>query len=450
MRKFLIGLVLALLPLPVWGQWWGGDFSPRYERCITNESDEARILSCSVVIGENYTGNPGFLASMYTLRSQSYTRLGDFDDAMADITRALSALQNTPNTNDAKINRIFTIMARGELYMKMGKVDLGKGDLTQAIAALSADIPRVTDLIPHQPYYSQLLAGEYNGRAWAHHLLGEESLALPDVTKALEIDPKADGTLETRAEIYEKMGRPEDAIADYRASLALFKNKKTAIEGLERLGAIACSRPGLVVTALAASHGLPAYPKESLGAHEEGATILRVTIGTDGTPADVAVDRSSGSQRLDNAFAEKVKSTYRWQPPTRDCKPITAEAHLRLAVHLLQVNAVPPEAEFHVTMPASSYPPGAAEKLEWGETLLEITTDAKGAIQDGRVIRTSKFADLDDQALAIVKRSPELMKGTSAGKHILAAAWHLPAGIFPADYEMLEMTAMQITASANP
>jgi TonB family protein len=268
------------------------------------------------------------------------------------------------------------------------------------------------------------------------------------VTKSLEIDPKNDGSLETRAEIYEKLGKTDEAIADYRASLALMKNRKTAIDGLERLGAMSCSRPGLVVTALPASHGLPAYPKESLSGHEEGATIVRVTIGPDGAAADVAVDQSSGSERLDNAFVEKVKSTYRWQPPTRDCKPVTAEAHLRLAVHLIQVRAVPPEAEFHVTMPASSYPPGAAAKLEWGETLLEITTDGRGAIQDGRVIRTSEFADLDEQALAIVKRSPELMKGTAAGKHILAAAWHLPAGIFPPDYEMLEMTAMQITGSA--
>ena len=67
-------------------------------------------------------------------------------------------------------------------------------------------MPRVADLAP-RPYYSRVLGGEYSGRSWAYHLLGKETLALSDVTKSLEIDPKNDGSLETRAEIYAEVGQ---------------------------------------------------------------------------------------------------------------------------------------------------------------------------------------------------------------------------------------------------
>ena len=79
-------------------------------------------------------------------------------------------------------------------------------------------------------------------------------------------------------------------------------------------------------------------------------------------------------------------------------------------------------------MPLSAYPPGALEKLEGGlPTLLEIETDDQGAVIGGRVIDTSNYSDLDDQALAIAKNSPALLKGQSAGKHVISADWNFPA-----------------------
>jgi len=78
----------------------------------------------------------------------------------------------------------------------------------------------------------------YNNRAWFYHLIGADAKGLPDVMKALEINPKQPGFIETRAEIYEKLNRRDEAIADYRAALAGNPEMKSAKDGLARLGAI--------------------------------------------------------------------------------------------------------------------------------------------------------------------------------------------------------------------
>jgi len=48
--------------------------------------------------------------------------------------------------------------------------------------------------------------------------------------------PKVANSYETRAEIYEKLGK-DGVIADYRQALSLAPDTKLAQEGLKRLGA---------------------------------------------------------------------------------------------------------------------------------------------------------------------------------------------------------------------
>jgi Flp pilus assembly protein TadD len=59
-------------------------------------------------------------------------------------------------------------------------------------------------------------------------LKGEDAFGLPDAEKAITLEPKQAAFLETRAEIYEKLGRRADAIADYRSALAVDTNMKLA------------------------------------------------------------------------------------------------------------------------------------------------------------------------------------------------------------------------------
>jgi Tfp pilus assembly protein PilF len=59
---------------------------------------------------------------------------------------------------------------------------------------------------------------------------------------AVELDPTHASSLETRAEIYEKLGRRDNAIADYREALKLDPSGDDgamgSTEGLKRLGVV--------------------------------------------------------------------------------------------------------------------------------------------------------------------------------------------------------------------
>ena len=206
----------------------------------------------------------------------------------------------------------------------------------------------------------------------------------------------------------------------------------------------ACAKPGLTVDPIVATHLIPPDPKESQRRHEEGTTVALVNIATDGTPTQVTVAQPSGSDRLDDAVLKFAQAHWRWQPPMLDCKPTTAQVHVRVVWHHVALTFLPPDPEFKVQMPPTAYPPGAVTKLEEGTTLLQIEVDEQRVITDARVILTSGYSDLDDQALSIVKKSAELMKGQQAGTHVLSATWALPPGTFPPDYETMWVTGIAV------
>lgn len=106
---------------------------------------------------------------------------------------------------------------RATLHLRTGNSDAAIADYTQAIAIAPT-------------------ASLYNDRAWAWYIKGDNGKALPDAAKALELEPKKPSFLETRAEIYEKLSRREEAIADYRAALAGEPTLQPAKDGLTRLG----------------------------------------------------------------------------------------------------------------------------------------------------------------------------------------------------------------------
>jgi Flp pilus assembly protein TadD len=65
---------------------------------------------------------------------------------------------------------------------------------------------------------------------------GEDAKGLADADKAVALDAKNPNCLGTRAVIYEKLGRRDEAVAGYRASLAADPHHQFAIDGLKRLG----------------------------------------------------------------------------------------------------------------------------------------------------------------------------------------------------------------------
>lgn len=195
------------------------------------------------------------------------------------------------------------------------------------------------------------------------------------------------------------------------------------------------SRPGTNPDPTFKTHTLIPYPELSQRHHERGTAVVLVSVAADGTPTDVIIRRSSGSQRLDDAAIDHIKTHWRW-PPSQGCQQAVT-----VIWNQMSSGPFPPAADFQVKMPESAYPPGARERMEGGSsTLLEIETDGQGAVTGGRVIDSSGFRDLDDQALAIVKNSPALMKGQVAGKHILSAYWDSPPGMIPPNSETVLVT----------
>jgi len=61
----------------------------------------------------------------------------------------------------------------------------------------------------------------------------------------------------------------------------------------------------------------PRYPVESRRSDEQGTVVLALTVGTDGGVASIAIQRSSGFARLDEAARSAVR-TWRWAPIVRN------------------------------------------------------------------------------------------------------------------------------------
>ncbi|MBU6507470.1 MAG: hypothetical protein KGI92_09525 [Alphaproteobacteria bacterium] len=110
-------------------------------------------------------------------------------------------------------------------------------DVDCASADIDIAITGCTMLIQTAHQTKQMLAYAYNNRAWAYHRKGDDNAGLRDVDMALILAPNNAAVIETRAEINEKLGKRDAAIADYRAALKLDPKMTQASDGLKRLNA---------------------------------------------------------------------------------------------------------------------------------------------------------------------------------------------------------------------
>ena len=65
----------------------------------------------------------------------------------------------------------------------------------------------------------------------------------------------------------------------------------------------------------------PRYPIESRRRHEQGTVVLLLTLGFDGAVEAIAIARSSGFSRLDDAAQDAVRR-WRWRPMTQRGRPV--------------------------------------------------------------------------------------------------------------------------------
>ena len=87
-------------------------------------------------------------------------------------------------------------LARGSVYLKMGKTENAIGDFSNAI-----------ELSPNHPK-------AYHLRGLAREMAGENDEALADFGKAIDIDPEYGAAYYSRATLLTKMGREVDAVED--------------------------------------------------------------------------------------------------------------------------------------------------------------------------------------------------------------------------------------------
>jgi len=80
------------------------------------------------------------------------------------------------------------------------------------------------------------------------------------------------------------------------------------------------------------SQAWPEYSEEARRKHIEGVVVLSLTVGTDGLPHDIKVEKSLGYELDENAVRAVEK--YRFDPGQRDGQPADMPIHVEVSFHL--------------------------------------------------------------------------------------------------------------------
>ncbi len=195
---------------------------------LIRESDQTRALED---INSAIKINPDFYKH-YTLRAAIYVKLKKTEMALEDINKSIAL---KPNQNGA----YFT---RARIYKKQEKYDEALNDISKVIenykSSYYAYNMRGNIYIKQEKWqkaYDDFCKSidlnknssiAFNNRAYCCFKLGTNyEKALNDVNKALSIK-KRPIYLDTRAELYNTLGRKHEAMQDYRDALILLDGKE--------------------------------------------------------------------------------------------------------------------------------------------------------------------------------------------------------------------------------
>ena len=111
-----------------------------------------------------------------------------------------------------------------DYLFQRGEAALQAGQAAEAIDHFSA----VLDYAPD-------FAEAWNGRATAYFLANRLGQSLSDIEQVLRLNPRHFGALAGLGIILEQLDRPEEALAAYRASLAIHPHQQQVIDSVARL-----------------------------------------------------------------------------------------------------------------------------------------------------------------------------------------------------------------------
>lgn len=112
---------------------------------------------------------------------------------------------------------------------------LERGRAAMAAGAPDVAIEHFTALIDHAPEFAE----GWNARATAYYQMGEFGPSIADIGHALTLNPRHFGALSGLGEIFEQIGKPEQALEVYKAALAIHPRLAGVLEAVARLEAAA-------------------------------------------------------------------------------------------------------------------------------------------------------------------------------------------------------------------
>lgn len=144
-------------------------------------------------------------AAAYNARAFIYDENGHFDEAINDYKNAIAL---NPNFDQAYYNL-------GIIYEKQKQYEEAEAEFSNAISknVVASDATSV-----EQDDAKKRLLQAYMHRAGVALLMNDLEPALKDATYVVDNDPKNDAALRLRADIYAKMGRTVESLADKAAA----------------------------------------------------------------------------------------------------------------------------------------------------------------------------------------------------------------------------------------
>jgi tetratricopeptide (TPR) repeat protein len=173
MKALLITLIVASAPCAALAQ-----INLDWTSCKAEDPDDATISACTHLIETNELG-PDDRAVAYCHRGAAYWRKGDYDEALADESKAIEI---NPEFADA-------YMTRGAFFVDAGNYDQA---IVETSRAISIDPRNVR---------------AYSNRAFARGRKGDLAGAIADTTRAIEIDPRWIAAYIVRGDSYAKKRR---------------------------------------------------------------------------------------------------------------------------------------------------------------------------------------------------------------------------------------------------
>ena len=175
--------------------------------CHSTKEPAVALVACADIIA-NEQSDAKMRALAYAVRGKLYHRAGDFDTAIAELTRGI------------ELDRQYAVLfsSRGASYVGKGDAERAIADFTEAIRLDPKDL---------EPFVN---------RAVIHFGANDHAHALADMDAAIRLAPKMAMLYTYRAKMHLDAGDAEKAAADFRQVLKLDPGNKEAAAMLSDLG----------------------------------------------------------------------------------------------------------------------------------------------------------------------------------------------------------------------